>query len=222
MVKGLKVLICLYCCLLLSPAQAQFKTWPVVNLFFKNQFDKNGFHHGRWAFFTDAVGENEKMKTKGRYHHGSMVGKWKTFSSDKKLRKVENSRLSNGSNLIETVEYYANGKIARKGVSVFDRTGKTPRLYLKDEWQYFTEDGSKDRTVFYEEGWPVKTTYADGKVVLSKAPPKAVVYKKGEKPNEKRPRTGITMMRKDGNLIEIRYHENGDSTVTVTPIKVSQ
>ncbi|WP_125077648.1 toxin-antitoxin system YwqK family antitoxin [Rufibacter latericius] len=123
------------------------------------------------------------MKTKGRYKHGYLLGKWKTRSADKKLRKLEIGSLVEGKNLIQTTEYHANGQIFKKGIALLDRSGKSTRYYYTQKWQYYNEDGSRNKTVLYEEGWPVKTTFADWTVVISEAPPKTKFYKPGEKQN---------------------------------------
>ncbi|GGK81302.1 hypothetical protein ACD591_10440 [Rufibacter glacialis] len=204
-----------------STTQAQIKTWPLVNLFFKNQFDRAGSHHGRWVFLTDAVGDKEQMTTKGRYKHGYMVGKWKTFSADKKLRKLEICRLDGGKNILETLEFHPNGQVHKKGIAVLDRTGKTPRFFLKDEWVYYQPNGDLDKKVVFEDGWGVQTTYADGTVNHTPPPPKPQVLKLGEKLGGGKYRSGTKMMRKGEEVILIEYHENGDSTVRVMPKKVN-
>ena len=217
-----------FCCCLLSAytAQAQFKTLPIVNLFFKNQFDKNGLHHGRWFFDTEATGADEKMKTRGRYRHGLMVGKWRTYDAAGNLRKLEKGRIADRKNYIEATEYYPNGQVSMRGSSVMDRTGDKPRFYRQGDWLYYNKDASLDKTVYYEEGWPTKTTFADGKVVTSE-PQKSTtrVLLPGEKPYTPGPgRPGFRVI-KDKNseqMIMIRYFENGDSTVSVLPEKKGQ
>jgi antitoxin component YwqK of YwqJK toxin-antitoxin module len=202
-------------------AQAQFKTLPIVNLFFKNQFDKNGLHQGRWFFDTEATGADEKMKTRGRYRHGLMVGKWRTYDADGNLRKLEKGRIAGRKNYIESTEFYPNGQVAVHGSSIMDRTGDKPRFYRQGDWYYYNQDASLDKTVFYQEGWPTKTTFADGKEVTSepqKSPTR--VLKPGEKttsPGPGRPGIRVYKDKETEQMIVIRYLENGDSTITVLP-----
>lgn len=203
--------------------QAQFKTLPIINLFFKNQFDREGLHHGRWFFETEATGAGEVMQTKGRYKHGLMVGKWRTYDAANKLRKVEKGRIQGRKNYIETTEYYPDGQVSLRGTSVMDRTASKPRFYRDGDWYYYNKDASLDKTVFYTEGWPTKTTFANGEVVTSTPQPSHVkVYKAGEGPKGPGPgRPGFRVMTdKDNQRIMIEYFENGDSTVKVLPKNV--
>ncbi|WP_018478684.1 toxin-antitoxin system YwqK family antitoxin [Pontibacter roseus] len=204
-------------------AQAQFKTLPIINLFFKNQFDREGLHHGRWFFDTEATGQGEKMTTKGRYRHGLMVGKWRTYDTAGNLRKEEKGRIKDSKNYIESVEYYPSGQVAVRGTSILDRTGTKPRFYRQGDWHYYNRDATLDKTVFYTEGWPTKTTFAKGQVVTSEPQPMNVkVYKPGEGPQRPgRGRPGFRVVKGENNqAIMIEYHENGDSTVKVLPQNV--
>ncbi|GAA4297292.1 hypothetical protein GCM10023183_04720 [Nibribacter koreensis] len=145
-----------------------------------------------------------------------MIGQWKTFDANRKLRKVEKSLLVDSTSLIETSEFFQNGQLKKQGIAVLDKSGPSPRFYLKGEWTYFLENGTPDKKVLYENGWGVMTTYADGKVIKSPAPP-VVLPKKPQ--NQSNTRSGVKMIRKGNEIITIQYKENGDSTVQITPVK---
>lgn len=218
----MKPLLAFCFCLLTSyTAQAQLKTLPIVNLFFKNQFDRNGLHHGKWSFTTEDTGQDEKMEAKGRYKHGLMVGKWRTYDANGRLRKIEKGSIKDRKNYIESTEYYTDGQVAVQGNAVMDRTAGKPRFYREGDWFYYNRDATLDKTVRYTEGWPVKTTFANGQVLTSE-PQKSTT--RVLQPGEKRPKPGpgrpgfrIVKDKETQQMIVIEYHENGDSTVKALP-----
>lgn len=163
------------------------------------------------------------MEVKGRYKHGLMVGNWRTYDTNKQLRKLEKGRIKENKNYIETAEFYANGQVAKKGNSVMDRSSGKVRFYRAGDWLYYNGDGSLDKTVFYDEGWPTRTTYADGRVLTS-TPQKSGtrVLQPGEKvqgPGPGRPGFKVMKDKETQQMIMIEYFENGDSTVKALPAK---
>ncbi|QCR22227.1 toxin-antitoxin system YwqK family antitoxin [Pontibacter sp. SGAir0037] len=201
-----------------NKAHAQLKHFPVINLFFKNQFDKQGLHHGRWVTFTEGTAPEERTKVKGRYKHGFMVGKWRTFYPDNSLKLVEKCRKKGWESLIHTTQYYPNGTVAVTGTAAYSLIPDSTRYYRTGEWVYYHQDASLDRKEKYEDGWPVKTTYADGRVVVSK-PAKAAVkkYKPGERPAFVKKNSFKMTTDSEGQQIIINYDAQGDSTITVLP-----
>lgn len=214
------LLISLFLCCSYT-AQAQFKNLPIINLFFKNQFDQNGLHHGRWTFSTEDTGQDEKMEVKGRYKHGLMVGNWRTYDNNKQLRKLEKGSIKESKNYIETTEFHASGQVAKKGNSIMDRTSGKVRFYREGDWVYYNSDGTLDKTVRYTDGWPTRTTYADGRVLTSKPQKSGTrVVQPGEKtpgPGPGRPGFKVVKDKETQQMIMIEYFENGDSTVKVLP-----
>ena len=213
----LKIIAILGLSLFPGLVQAQHKPSFFSALSFKNRFDKNGLHHGKWSFKTDVPETNEQLKTKGRYAHGYMVGNWRTYYPNKKLKQLEKCSFKEGKNILETTQYYSNGQIARKGLAVLEILPEK-RFYRYGDWHYFTEAGRPDKTIFYDNGWPAKITYANGRLETSKAqPPNFKVSEPGEQPSLLPGKTESIKMTKDkdNRTIMIHYKANGDSTVTV-------
>jgi antitoxin component YwqK of YwqJK toxin-antitoxin module len=199
-----------------QPAFGQFRTLPLVNLLFKKQFDHQSRHHGRWVTHSLAPGMPGKTKIKGRYAHGLMVGEWRTYYPNKKLQKLELCRVENGRNIIETTTFYPNGKIAARGMASMEVGTRDPHYFYFGDWTFYKEDGTFQKTIFYDNGWPARTTYADGKIVTSRHQPRMNQGTPvGEVPTlVKKAGSQVLTVNKNKQAILIEYKENGDSTVT--------
>jgi antitoxin component YwqK of YwqJK toxin-antitoxin module len=199
-----------------QPTFGQFRTLPLVNLLFKNQFDHQSRHHGRWVTHSLTPDMPGKTKIKGRYAHGLMVGEWRTYYPNKKLQKLEFCRVENGRNIIETTTFYPNGKIAAKGMAGMEVGTRDPHFFHFGDWTFYKEDGTFQKTIFYDDGWPVRTTYADGKMETSKPQPRINQVTPPGKPPAlaKKAGTQVLTVNKNKQAILIAYKENGDSTVT--------
>lgn len=202
---------------LIPTSKAQITTWPILNLFFKNQFDKQGLHHGKWVVKSDVPENNTQTKTKGYYRHGYMIGTWHTYDQNKKLLKLEKGSIENKKNIIETTEYYPDGEVAKKGFAAIEFTDGKPHFYRYGPWMYYKEDASLDKTTIYDNGWPAKTIYANGQVEVSKKPENNItIFKPGEATKFDRKAGAIRgTVDKDGRMILIRYTSPTDSIITI-------
>lgn len=138
-------------------AQAQFLKGIIIN-----RYDKNALHHGKWKYIDRSQGR--RLVCLGRFDHGRQIGDWKYFHPNGTLRMTEKYTWEGEKRLVNVSYYHENGQVSTQGIAMVEIDGGKTHYYWNGDWIYFEPDGSFWKTVTYNFGQPVKSTYADGHV----------------------------------------------------------
>lgn len=140
-------------------AEAQFLKGIIIN-----RYDRNAQHHGKWKYLDRSHGR--RLVCFGRFDHGRQVGDWQYYHPDGTLRMTEKYSWEGEKRRVNVSFYHENGQVATQGIAMVEvEAGKT-HYYWNGEWIYFEPDGSFWKTVTYNYGQPVKSTFADGHVEI--------------------------------------------------------
>jgi antitoxin component YwqK of YwqJK toxin-antitoxin module len=153
--------IALTACLLVfcsyNSVNAQFLKGIIIN-----RYDKNAQHHGKWKYLDRSHGR--RLVCFGRFDHGRQVGDWQYYHPNGKLRMTEKYTWEGEKRLVNVSFYHENGQVSTQGIATVEVNGGKTHYYWNGDWIYFEPDGSFWKTVTYNYGQPVKSTYADGRV----------------------------------------------------------
>lgn len=146
----------LMCCAIGS-AEAQFLKGIIIN-----RYDRNAQHHGKWKYLDRSHGR--RLVCFGRFDHGRQVGDWQYYHPNGSLRMTEKYTWEGDKRRVNVSFYHENGQVSTQGIAMVEvEAGKT-HYYWNGDWIYFEPDGSFWKTVTYNYGQPVKSTFADGHV----------------------------------------------------------
>lgn len=141
----------------IGSAEAQFLKGIIIN-----RYDRNAQHHGKWKYLDRSHGR--RLVCFGRFDHGRQVGDWQYYHPNGTLRMTEKYSWEGDKRRVNVSFYHENGQVATQGIAMVEvEAGKT-HYYWNGEWIYFEPDGSFWKTVTYNYGQPVKSTFADGRV----------------------------------------------------------
>jgi antitoxin component YwqK of YwqJK toxin-antitoxin module len=140
-------------------AQAQFLKGIIIN-----RYDRNALHHGKWKYIDRSHGR--RLVCFGRFDHGRQIGDWQYFHPNGKLRMTEKYTWEGDKRLVNVSFYHENGLVATQGLAMVEVDGGKTHYYWNGDWIYFDPDGSFSKTVTYNYGQPVKSTFADGHVEM--------------------------------------------------------
>lgn len=85
--------------------------------------------------------------TKGRYHNGQEVGKWKHFYNGKLVRKEK----FNKNGICKNVFYHSNGKIMKKGNVKLESNIDEDHWYYFGKWKFYDKEGKLDSIKIYKK-----------------------------------------------------------------------
>lgn len=142
-------------------AQPAAHAQALKKLFGNNNLNRQKEHVGRWKYNEDKANPAQITST-GRFKNGKQVKKWKYFYPNGRLYLVEKYDSKKDLRLLNATYYHPNGNIMHVGQAVQENTNEKIHYYWIGNWQYYNEDGSLQKTVVYEKGWPVKAIYPDG------------------------------------------------------------
>jgi hypothetical protein len=137
--------------------KAQFLKGIIIN-----RYDRNAMHHGKWKYIDRSHGR--RLVCFGRFDHGRQVGDWQYYHPDGKLRMTEKYTWEGDKRLVNVSYYHENGLVSTQGIAMVEVDGGKTHYYWNGDWIYFEPDGTFWKTVTYNYGQPVKSTYADGHV----------------------------------------------------------
>lgn len=117
-----------------------------------NRYDRQHEQHGCWRTYYDSL--NLRPFTRGRYHHGRAVGRWRYYAPTGALDRTERHHRGGLSTL---TYYHPNGQVARRGQArvVEEPTGL--HFFWFGPWLSFDEQGVPLKTEYYENGRRVQT-----------------------------------------------------------------
>ena len=145
--------------LLQAPVQAQF-----LKSIFINRYDRHNMHHGKWKYRD--LSNKRHLICVGWFDHGKQVKEWKYYYPDGKLRFIENYSWVGDMRVVDVIYFHENGHVSNKGIAMVDSNEGKTHYYWEGDWNYFEEDGTFIKTVTYNNGQPIKSTYANGRVEI--------------------------------------------------------
>ena len=134
----------------------------IKKLFGKNNLNRQKEHAGRWEYKEDKENPGA-ITSKGRFKNGKQVKKWKYFYPNGRLYLVEKYDSKKDTRVLNATYYHPNGNVMHVGQAIQENTKEKMHYYWIGQWQYYNEDGSLQKTVLYDKGWPVKSIYPDGR-----------------------------------------------------------
>lgn len=149
---ALVLILCSY-----TAVNAQFLKGIIVN-----RYDSKAQHHGKWKYLDRSQGR--KLVCIGRFDHGRQVGEWRYYHLNGKLRMTERYTWEGGKRKVDVSFYHENGQVSTRGIATVEVEDNKTHYYWNGDWVYFEPDGTFLKTVTYNYGQPVKSTFADGTV----------------------------------------------------------
>ena len=141
----------------IGSVEAQFLKGIIIN-----RYDRNAQHHGKWKYLDRSHGR--RLVCFGRFDHGKQIGDWQYYHPNGTLRMTEQYTWEGDKRRVNVSFYHDNGQVSTQGIAMVEvEAGKT-HYYWNGDWIYFEPDGSFWKTVTYNYGQPVKSTFADGHV----------------------------------------------------------
>ncbi|MDQ4140360.1 MAG: hypothetical protein M3142_07520 [Bacteroidota bacterium] len=147
-----------------SAAEAQV----LKNIFGKNRLNQKKEHVGRWQYKENKE-DPDQITSKGKFKNGKQVKKWKYFYPNGQIYLVEKYDSKKDFRILHATYYHKNGKIAHTGNAVQENTATRIHYYWIGDWKYYNEDGTLRKTVIYQDGWPLKAIYPDGREEIETA-----------------------------------------------------
>lgn len=153
------LLIALLVLLVEVPARAQF-----LKGLFINRYDRHNLHHGKWKY--KDLANRRRLVCIGWFDHGKQVKEWKYYYNTGQIRFVEQYTWVGDKRLVNVIYFHENGQVSNKGIAMVENDGEKSHYYWEGDWNYFETDGTFVKTVTYNNGQPIKSTYPDGRVEI--------------------------------------------------------
>ncbi|RPD49250.1 hypothetical protein DNI29_00145 [Hymenobacter sediminis] len=130
-------------------ACASLKKGP-IGFWSRNRFDASkGQRHGPWCEYFDAA--EQQIANKGRYRHGTPVGRWRSFSPSGQLERKEQFHWR-PRGLATLTYYHPNGQVEKTGQARYQIEPTGARFFWFGEWRCFSPAGQTLPSEWYQDG----------------------------------------------------------------------
>lgn len=113
-----------------------------------NKFNRKKRRTGQWEFYWDDI--TKDVSSSGKFRNGKQVGKWKYYSQEGKIERIEKNRLL--SKKIKTTQYYPNGQVEKTGFAKVVIDDEYVNYFWVGNWKCYDESGKFVKTETYENG----------------------------------------------------------------------